>query len=209
MEVDPLMVEGILNERQPNRDDSGPEVNGAGSGKTLTMSQEDLDKMIASRLERGKQSWAKSERDRLKQELEDELRSQMAAEMSRKTEEERGEWQKLYQSILAGDTNLIPKESKLYEQLETSQKSVKKYEKLLSEELERELEDLPDDFRDLIPDVFTVAEKLAWLRKAKKNLPAKTQAKGISPADPKPDRAGFDMAETLTSMRKQVGYQKM
>lgn len=204
-----MMVEDILRERQPSNNDSGPEVNGAAQAKTVTLSQEELDKMIAGRLERGKQSWAKSERERLKQELEEELRGQMSAEMTRKAEEERGEWQKLYHAILAGDTNIIPKDSKLFEQLESSQKSVRKYEKLLAEELDRELEELPEDFRDLIPDVFSTAEKLAWIRKAKKNLPAKQQAKGIDPSDPKPDRSGFDMSETLTSLRKQVGYQKM
>lgn len=209
MQIDPSMVEEILRERQPNQEDSGPEGNRADSGKAITITQEDLDKMIASRLERGKQSWSKSERDKIRQEMEEEIRGQVAADLNRKTEEERGEWQKLYQAILSGDTNLIPKDSKLFEQLESSQKSVRKYEKLLAEELDRELEEMPEEFRDLIPDIFTVAEKLAWLRKAKKNLPAKTQARGIDPNDPKPDRAGFDMGETLTSMRKQVGYQKM
>ncbi len=209
MEIDPSMVKEILNERQPNHNDSGPEVGGADSGRTLTMSQEDLDKMIAARLERGKQSWSKSERDRIRQELEDEIRGQVAADVARKSEEDRGEWQKLYQAILSGETNLIPKDSKLFEQLESSQKSVRKYEKLLAEELDRELADLPEEFRDLIPEVFTVAEKLAWLRKAKKNIPAKSQARGMDPSDPKPDRSGFDMGETLASMRRQVGYQKM
>jgi hypothetical protein len=77
-------------------------------------------------------------------------------ELERKRLEESQEYKKLYESTLADVTALKPKA----EQLES-------YEKTLTAILEREVEELPDEFKDVVPDGLSTQAKLDWLAKNK------------------------------------------
>lgn len=77
-------------------------------------------------------------------------------EAERKRLEEVQDYKKLYETTLASVTELKPKA----EQVET-------YEKTLQAILAAQIEELPEDFRDVVPDGLSTQQKLDWLSKNK------------------------------------------
>lgn len=113
-------------------------------------------------------------------------------EAERKRLEEVQDYKKLYESTLASVTELKPKA----EQVET-------YEKTLQVILAREIEELPEEFRDIVPDGLSTQQKLDWLSKNKAKLNKPT------PFDIGAGKTGIKQAKTteLTPEEKQVARQ--
>lgn len=101
-----------------------------------------------------------------------------AAEIDRKEAEKRGEFEKLYGTEK--------------QRADDAAKRVADLEAVVADAVAAELETVPEQFRDLIPD-GTDAQKLAWVRKSK--------AKGLfaAPADPKSQAAPRQSAPPPTA----------
>lgn len=88
------------------------------------------------------------------------------------------EFEKLYQATLTELTNLKPKAEQ-----------VEEYEKVLSEQLAAEIETLPDEFKDVIPDGLSTKDQLRWLAKNKsKFMKAEPFDIGAGKRGVKPDK---------------------
>lgn len=77
-------------------------------------------------------------------------------EAERKRLEEANQYKELYEKSQSEISNLKPKAEQ-----------VEEYEKVLLEQLSAEIETLPDDFKDVIPDGLSTKDKLRWLSKNK------------------------------------------
>lgn len=80
-------------------------------------------------------------------------------EAERKRLEESAEYEKLYKSTLTELTTIKPKADQ-----------VDAYEKTLTGILEREITELPEDMRDVVPDGLSTQAKLDWLAKHKQKF---------------------------------------
>ena len=77
-------------------------------------------------------------------------------EAEKKRLEEANQYKELYEKTQAELTNLKPKAERVDE-----------YEKTLTEILTAQVEELPEEFRDVVPDGLTTKAKLDWLAKNK------------------------------------------
>jgi hypothetical protein len=99
-------------------------------------------------------------------------------EADRKRLEESQEYKKLYETTLADLTSIKPKA----EQVDT-------YEKTLAAILAAQIEELPEDFRDVVPDGLSTQAKLDWLAKNKsKFMKAEPFDIGAGKRGTKPDK---------------------
>lgn len=112
-------------------------------------------------------------------------------EAERQRLENSQEFEKLYQSTLTELTNLKPKAEQ-----------VDSYEKTLQEILAAQVEDLPDDFKDIVPDGLSTKAKLDWLAKNKsKFMKAEPYDIGAGKRGTKPDKKSELTAEELQAAK--------
>lgn len=115
-------------------------------------------------------------------------------ETERKRLEEANEYKKLYETTQAELSNLKPKA----EQVDT-------YEKTLTSILESQIADLPEDFRDVVPDGLTTQAKLDWLAKNKsKFMKAEPFDIGAGKTGAKPNKK-VDLTPEQKEMARQYG----
>lgn len=67
----------------------------------------------------------------------------------------------------AGKTETVSKENEtLKKDIETKDTKIKEYEELINKLVETKLEQIPEEYRELIPDNLDLTQKLNWLDKA-------------------------------------------
>ncbi|QHZ58602.1 hypothetical protein M655_024845 [Brevibacillus sp. NSP2.1] len=114
--------------------------------------------------------------------------------------EKRGEYERLYQ-----DTTKQAEEFKT--KAETTEQRVQQLESVISQLLDAKLENIPEDFRDLIPANFTVEQKLEWIATAeKKGLFAKKPQQQIGDDTNAPDKQKVDLNSLNPMQLFMAGY---
>ncbi|WP_338461566.1 hypothetical protein V5G20_17800 [Brevibacillus borstelensis] len=114
--------------------------------------------------------------------------------------EKRGEYERLYQ-----DTTKQAEEFKT--KAETTEQRVQQLESVISQLLDAKLENIPEDFRDLIPANFTVEQKLEWIATAeKKGLFAKKTQQQIGDDTNAPDKQKVDLNSLNPMQLFMAGY---
>lgn len=107
------------------------------------------------------------------------------AEIEKKKAEELGEFEKLYKET--------SKEMDSYKSKTTqAEERTKQLETVVNELIENKLKDIPDDFKDLIPEGMSADEKLAWISKA--------ESKGFF----KKSTTNVEIGKPMNSMAPQV-----
>jgi hypothetical protein len=112
----------------------------------------------------------------------------------RKRLEETNDYKKLYEATLADVTKFKP----IAEQ-------VNAYEKTLGEILEAQIAELPEDYRDVVPDGLSTKQKLDWLAKNKiKFMKAEPFDIGAGKRGVKPDKSS-QLTDDEKRMAKHLG----
>lgn len=108
--------------------------------------------------------------------------------------EEANQYKELYEKTQTELSNLKPKAEQVDE-----------YEKVLQEQLTAEIAELPDDFKDVIPDGLSTKDKLRWLAKNKsKFMKAEPFDIGAGKRGTKPDKS-TELSTEEKEMAKRFG----
>lgn len=115
-------------------------------------------------------------------------------EGERKRLEEANQYKELYEKTQAELSNLKPKA----EQVDT-------YEKTLTSILDAQIAELPEDFRDVVPDGLSTQAKLDWLAKNKaKFMKAEPYDIGAGKRGTRPDKSA-ELSEEEKSVARRFG----
>jgi hypothetical protein len=121
-------------------------------------------------------------------------------EAERKSKEQQGEYQSLYEKTNGEFTNL----KTTYEQADSR---LKELEGVIGSLLENKLKAIPEDYHDLIPSNLTAEQKLDWVNKAEakglfgKKEPQQPLGGGTNPPAPKSNLSNLSSFQLL-----QAGY---
>lgn len=178
---------------------------GGGSFTPITLStQDEFNTFFAERLARYQRKWEREELPKLKTELAEKVRADIEAEATRKAQEEQGNFKDLYQQVVSGNADAIPKDSELAKILRTSVETVKQTEAEWKELVKQEKDTLPDSLKALLPAELSPQKQLAWIRTAK----GAVGSVAGSPEDParKGAQGGADLDTAIKELRNSPIY---
>jgi hypothetical protein len=185
----------------------GGETNANPGGKTkgavTFKDQETFDALIASRVDQAKRAWEKDEKPAIVAAVTDEVKAAIKADAEREAAEKSGEFQKLYSTVLdASDPNAIPKESRLYQMMETLIKERDDRDSSINALVEDEAKSLSDQMKTLIPEGYSPQKKLDWIRNAKKAAADTVNTRnGNTHKDPNPsNRQGRTVEDVMREL---------